>query len=80
MSWVNWWNVVGLICAVAGTAGAGLDQFIWTKSAPLNVIPNLPAMTRFGFGLPRRLYDIRHRVYWVLILFGFILQFLGAFR
>src|SRR2546425_352648 len=61
---VNWWSVAGLICDIAGVIGVGLDSYVWTKSAPLDVIPDVPAMTRFGRGVPRWLYRVRNRVYW----------------
>ena len=77
---MNWWSVTGLICDIIGVVGAGLDGFIWTKSAPIDVIPGVSAMTRFGFGMPRAMYDLRHWVYWSLIVLGFALQLVGQFR
>ena len=75
-----WWNLVGLFVGLVGAAGAGLDQFIWAKSAPLDLFPNIGAKTRWGFDVPRPLYNVRHWVYWTLILFGVLLQFVGALR
>ena len=74
-----WWNLVGLFVGLVGAAGAGLDQFLWTRSAPIDLPPNVPAMTRYGFSVPRWLYKVRHRVYWALIVLAVLLQFVGAF-
>jgi len=77
---VNWWNVTGLVCDIIGVAGAGLDPFTWTRAAPVDVFPTLPAATRFGFGVPRWAYRHRHAFFWALILLGFIFQLVGQFR
>src|SRR5206468_1913475 len=76
----NWWSVSGLIFDIIGVVGVGVDGFIWTRSAPIDVIPNVPAATRFGFGVPRPLYRARHWIFWLLIVVGFGLQLIGQFR
>jgi hypothetical protein len=77
---VNWWSVIGLACDIVGAAGAGLDAFIWRRSAPFDLFPNTPATARGGVEVPRRLYRARHWIYWTLIVVGFALQLVGQFR
>ena len=77
---MNWWSVAGLICDIIGAIGVGFEVYIWTKSAPLDAIPGVPAMTRFGFGMPRRWWRFPYRMAWGLILLGFILQLIGQFQ
>ncbi len=77
---MTWWTLVGILIGFVGTAGAGLDQFVWTKSAPLDVLSRVPAMTRWGFGVPRWVYNIRHWVYWTFIALGVVLQVVIALR
>ncbi len=74
------WNLVGLFVGLVGVAGVGLDKFIWAKNAALDVIPNVGALTSYGFRVPRWLYNVRRRVYWALIVLAVLLQFVGAFR
>jgi hypothetical protein len=75
-----WWTLIGILINLVGGAGAGVDQFIWAKSAPLDVLSHVPAMTRWGFGVPRLLYNIRHCVYWTLIALGALIQVVVALR
>ena len=75
-----WWTLVGILIGLVGAAGAGMDQFVWAKSAPLDVLAHVPAMTRWGVGVPRWFYNIRHWVYWILIALGVVLQVVAAFR
>jgi len=77
---VNWWSVAGLVCDIIGVVGVGFEVYIWTKSAPIDAIPGVPAMTRFGFGVPRRWWRFPYRMAWGLILLGFILQLIGQFQ
>ena len=51
---VNWWSVMGLLSDIIGVVGVGFEAYLWTKSAPVDAIPGVPAMTRFGLDVPRR--------------------------
>ncbi len=45
---VNWWSVMGLVSDIIGVVGVGFEAYLWTKSAPIDAIPGVPATTRFG--------------------------------
>jgi hypothetical protein len=79
MDWWSW-SVAGLVLDIIGVAAIGADPYIWTKASPINLFPNLPAPTRFGFDVPRSWWRYRMWVYWALILIGFVLQVVGQFR
>jgi len=76
----KWGSVAGLVCDIIGVVGVGFEVYIWTKSAPIDAIPGVPAMTRFGFGVPRRWWRFPYRMSWALILLGFTLQLVGQFQ
>ena len=75
-----WWNIVGLLIGLVGAFLLGRDGYFWTKSAPINVIPNLQAMTVWGRGVPRWLYNIRHGIYFALIAVGVLFQIIGELQ
>ena len=73
-----WWNLLGLLVGLVGAFLLWRDPYFWTKSAPINVIPNVSAMTVWGWGVPRWLYNIRHGVYWALIAVAVLFQIVGV--
>ena len=75
-----WWNLVGLLVGLAGAFLLWRDPYFWVKSAPISVIPNVPAMTVWGWSVPRWLYNVRHWVYWAVIVVAVLFQVVGVLR